>query len=347
VFLTNERPSVRFGLSVECEVRFAHQPMADRSVPRLAGAIRAIDGRPGIDNLSDEVAFDVKTPDGAARGRPPGAAALPRRPTLRHRLPGHGRRPPPPGGGRGRAPAARPGWAGVPIHAATSRPSGSTLTSRPGSGRSSTPTPSRCARGRRRRPRTSRWPTGCIGPMRPSASSAMRSGARSCSPACLCASSVTSETPWWTPPSATVCVRPPARSGQRRAVGTGGWDPGNQVAAGLGAMAEHTRGRPRSLRADRAVRSASGQGAVHRAVLRSASPASPGAAPGTGPRTTAAPVAPAPARPVRQVPRQAPGAAHIEEIHSVVWIADDGAGWTCSSADGAGRAGSGTGGTRR
>lgn len=77
VFLTTERPSVRFGRSAECEVRFAHQPVADPSVPRVAGAIRAIDGRLGVENLSDKVAFDVKTPDGPLETVRPGALLSP------------------------------------------------------------------------------------------------------------------------------------------------------------------------------------------------------------------------------------------------------------------------------
>lgn len=77
VFLTTEIPAVRFGRSAECAVRFAHQPVADPSVPRVAGAIRMVDGRLAVENLSDKVAFDVKTPDGPLETVRPGALLSP------------------------------------------------------------------------------------------------------------------------------------------------------------------------------------------------------------------------------------------------------------------------------
>jgi hypothetical protein len=63
-FLTSDRPRLVFGRSSQCDVRVAHQPLADASVPRVAGAILAFDGRVAVDNLSDKVAFDVKPRDG-------------------------------------------------------------------------------------------------------------------------------------------------------------------------------------------------------------------------------------------------------------------------------------------
>jgi hypothetical protein len=63
VFLTTEHSAIRFGRSAECPVRFAHQPVADLGVPRVAGVIRVIGHRVAVENLSQKVAFDVKTPD--------------------------------------------------------------------------------------------------------------------------------------------------------------------------------------------------------------------------------------------------------------------------------------------
>jgi hypothetical protein len=77
VFLTPERPSVSFGRAAECIVRFGHQPTADVSVPRVAGTIRMVDERVGVDNLSDKVAFDVKTPDGPLETVRPGTLLAP------------------------------------------------------------------------------------------------------------------------------------------------------------------------------------------------------------------------------------------------------------------------------
>jgi hypothetical protein len=77
VFLTPERPSVSFGRAAECIVRFGHQPTADVSVPRVAGAVRMVDERVGVDNLSDKVAFDVKTPEGPLETVRPGTLLAP------------------------------------------------------------------------------------------------------------------------------------------------------------------------------------------------------------------------------------------------------------------------------
>jgi len=76
-FLTPEHPSVSFGRAAECIVRFGHQPTADLSVPRVAGAIRMVDERVGVDNLSDKVAFDIKTPDGPLETVRPGTLLAP------------------------------------------------------------------------------------------------------------------------------------------------------------------------------------------------------------------------------------------------------------------------------
>lgn len=76
-FVTAARPRVRFGRSAQCEVRFGHQPLADLSVPRMAGAVVAVDGRVGVDNLSDKVAFDVKTADGPLETVRPGGLVAP------------------------------------------------------------------------------------------------------------------------------------------------------------------------------------------------------------------------------------------------------------------------------
>jgi hypothetical protein len=95
-------------------------------------------------------------------------------------------------------------------------------------------------------------------------------------------------------------------------------------------MAEHKRAGPEGDRGRyeliERVRSASGQGAVHRAVLRSAvSGGEPGAAPTSNGRTGGAGGAGPRAFPppgtvvsLKQVPRQAPGAARIEEVHAAV-----------------------------
>jgi hypothetical protein len=76
-FLSTDRPRLRFGRSSQCDVRVGHQPVADRSVPRVAGAIAVLDGRVAVDNLSDRVAFDVKTADGPLEAVRPGALLAP------------------------------------------------------------------------------------------------------------------------------------------------------------------------------------------------------------------------------------------------------------------------------
>ncbi|HEX6423237.1 MAG TPA: hypothetical protein VFZ79_07135 [Acidimicrobiales bacterium] len=76
-FVTAARPRLRFGRSTQCELRFGHQPLADLSVPRVAGAVVAVDGRVGVDNLSDKVAFDVKTADGPLETVRPGGLVAP------------------------------------------------------------------------------------------------------------------------------------------------------------------------------------------------------------------------------------------------------------------------------
>lgn len=76
-YLTAAEPRLRFGRAAHCEVRVAHQPLADRSVPRLAGAVVVLDDRVAVDNLSDKVAFDVKTADGPLESVRPGALLAP------------------------------------------------------------------------------------------------------------------------------------------------------------------------------------------------------------------------------------------------------------------------------
>jgi hypothetical protein len=76
-FLTVDRPRRVFGRSSQCEVRVAHQPLVDPSVPRVAGAILALDGRVAVDNLSDRVAFDVKPQDGPLETVRPGTLVAP------------------------------------------------------------------------------------------------------------------------------------------------------------------------------------------------------------------------------------------------------------------------------
>ncbi len=76
-FLTTDQPRLRFGRSSQCDVRIGHQPLADRSVPRVAGAVAVLDGRIAVDNLSDRVAFDVKTTDGPLEAVRPGALLAP------------------------------------------------------------------------------------------------------------------------------------------------------------------------------------------------------------------------------------------------------------------------------
>ena len=76
-FLTTDQPRLRFGRSSQCDVRVGHQPLADRSVPRVAGAVAVLDGRIAVDNLSDRVAFDLKTADGPLEAVRPGALLAP------------------------------------------------------------------------------------------------------------------------------------------------------------------------------------------------------------------------------------------------------------------------------
>lgn len=77
-FLTSEHPALRFGRSSTCEVRFGHQPLFDQVVPRVAGHLVDVGrGRIGVENLSDRVAFDVKTPDGPLEAVRPGALLSP------------------------------------------------------------------------------------------------------------------------------------------------------------------------------------------------------------------------------------------------------------------------------
>lgn len=76
-FLTTDRPRLRFGRSSQCDVRIGHQPVADRSVPRVAGAVAVLDGRVAVDNLSERVAFDLKTADGPLEAVRPGALLAP------------------------------------------------------------------------------------------------------------------------------------------------------------------------------------------------------------------------------------------------------------------------------
>ena len=76
-FLTTDQPRLRFGRSSQCDVRVGHQPVTDRSVPRVAGTIAVLDGRVAVDNLSDRVAFDLKTTDGPLEAVRPGALLAP------------------------------------------------------------------------------------------------------------------------------------------------------------------------------------------------------------------------------------------------------------------------------
>lgn len=76
-FLTAARPRLVFGRSSHCDVRIAHQPLADASVPRAAGAVLALDGRVAVDNLSDKVAFDVKPQGGPLETVRPGTLVAP------------------------------------------------------------------------------------------------------------------------------------------------------------------------------------------------------------------------------------------------------------------------------
>jgi hypothetical protein len=76
-YLTAAEPRLCFGRAAHCEVRVGHQPLVDRSVPRLAGAVVVLDGRVAVDNLSEKVAFDVKTADGPLESVRPGALLAP------------------------------------------------------------------------------------------------------------------------------------------------------------------------------------------------------------------------------------------------------------------------------
>jgi len=76
-FLTSARRRLLFGRSSQCDVRIAHQPTTDASVPRVAGAVVALDGRVAVDNLSDKVAFDVKPQDGPLETVRPGTLVAP------------------------------------------------------------------------------------------------------------------------------------------------------------------------------------------------------------------------------------------------------------------------------
>ncbi len=93
VFLTAGHPSIRFGRSSSCEVRFGHQPLFDQAVPRVAGQLVEIcRGRTGVENLSDQVAFDIKTPDGPLETVRPGSLLSPRGPRYQIHVVGHLRR---------------------------------------------------------------------------------------------------------------------------------------------------------------------------------------------------------------------------------------------------------------
>ena len=76
-FLTTARPRLLFGRSAQCDIRVGHQPLADRSVPRVAGTVAVLDGRVAVDNLSERVAFDLKTADGPLEAVRPGALLAP------------------------------------------------------------------------------------------------------------------------------------------------------------------------------------------------------------------------------------------------------------------------------
>ena len=76
-FLTPQRPAASFGRAAECVVQFGHQPVVDLGAPRVAGTIRMVDERVGVDNLSDRIAFDVKAPDGPLETVRPGALLAP------------------------------------------------------------------------------------------------------------------------------------------------------------------------------------------------------------------------------------------------------------------------------
>jgi hypothetical protein len=77
-FVTVDDPAVLFGRGAQCEVRFGHQPFADQGIPRIAGRILAIGtSRIAVENLSDQLGFDIKSGDGLLNAVRPGSIYSP------------------------------------------------------------------------------------------------------------------------------------------------------------------------------------------------------------------------------------------------------------------------------
>lgn len=61
VVLGPDLSTISFGRGHDCEVRFGHQPLADRHIPRRAGTlVLQSDMRLAVENCSDQIAFDLK-----------------------------------------------------------------------------------------------------------------------------------------------------------------------------------------------------------------------------------------------------------------------------------------------
>jgi hypothetical protein len=79
-FVTPDHPEISFGRGSGCEIRFGHDPV-DRAVSRSAGRVVWLGadlGRVAIENLSTQIGFDIKTPEGPLEAiRPRGLVAPP------------------------------------------------------------------------------------------------------------------------------------------------------------------------------------------------------------------------------------------------------------------------------
>lgn len=77
-FLSPSRPTITFGRGSNCEVRFGHEPRVDQIVSRSAGRISLGDlSRVVVENLSEQIAFDLKEPAGPLETIRPGASLSP------------------------------------------------------------------------------------------------------------------------------------------------------------------------------------------------------------------------------------------------------------------------------
>ena len=77
VVLDDEHDEIYFGRSEDCHVRFGHLPVVDQHVAGIAGRVFLCDGRLAVENLSVQIAFDIKEADEPLETVRPGAIVSP------------------------------------------------------------------------------------------------------------------------------------------------------------------------------------------------------------------------------------------------------------------------------